>query len=119
AKSPKTRLPGVFIQKEIVPLLELRAGIAGTVMRFRMGALKSITPLRPFSLAVQIAPMFVPGWVPEGLLSTMTLLAGAESKLKRRRSEASITSAARTGLELETINTNEPRTRASLFIRRF
>src|SRR5436190_9982843 len=69
-------------------------------MRLKLSAAKSITPLRPPSLPLQIAPKLVPGWVAEGLLSTMTLPTGAASKLNRIRSEESITSAAKAAVEI-------------------
>src|SRR5258708_25961245 len=85
--------------------------MAGTVMRLAIGALKSITPLRAPSLALQVAPKLAPGWVVDGLVSTMTLLTGAESKLNRRRSESSITSCALKGYWLETTSAKAVRTR--------
>src|SRR6185369_9736819 len=68
-------------------------------MRLGIGALKSITPFRPPSLALQVAPKLVPGWAAAGLLSTMTLPAGAESKLNRIRNPL-VTSCAKTSLNL-------------------
>src|SRR5438045_9797621 len=94
----------------MVPVLELSEGIAGTLMRLGLGALKSITPERLLSLALQTARKFVPGCVAEGLLSTMTLLTGAASKLNRKRNEESITSAANRGVTLEVTSTKALRT---------
>src|SRR5215813_13059627 len=117
AKSPRIRLPGVLIQKLMVPVLELSAGIAGTVIRLGFGAVKSITPLRPSSSALQVAAKLVPGWVADGLLSTMTLLTGAASKLNRIRSDASITSAPKAGSRLKTLETKPMRNKGVLFMK--
>src|SRR5438552_15290876 len=100
----------------MVPVLELSEGIAGTIMRLGVGDLKSITPERLLSLALQTARKLVPGCVAEGLLSTMTLLTGAASKLNLMRKEASITSAAKAGLRLETTNRSAVKTRENVCI---
>src|SRR5512146_2237046 len=82
-----------LIQKAIAPTAELRSGAALRKIRFVESPSKCITPERPASLAIHVAPILVPPCEPVGLLSTTTFPTGGLSKPKRTFNELSRTSA--------------------------